>query len=102
MFLGNVYLPWIINNRNTFYPGSARSVEIFIRSGLIVSFGGKVSLSENSKKLKNNNDIKNKKEIKKEKEKEEEIDFEKLLNREDIISENFNKFFNSQKTKKWF
>ena len=30
-------------------------------------------------------------------EKEEEIDYEKLLNREDMASENFNKFFNSQK-----
>ena len=37
------------------------------------------------------------KKIKKEKEKEEEIDFEKLLNREGMVSENFNKFFNSQK-----
>ena len=52
--------------------------------------------NQNNKKI-NNNDIKNKKEIKKEKEKEEEIDFEKVLNREDMVSENFNKFFNSQK-----
>ena len=46
----------------------------------------------------NNFEIKNAYMRKKsEKEKEEEIDFEKVLNREDMVSENFNKFFNSQK-----
>ena len=50
--------------------------------------------------IKNNieNKVKNNEEKEKEKIKEEEmIDFDKILNREEMVSENFNKFFNSQK-----
>ena len=65
-----------------------------------------ISNNKNNSKLKdnNNNKIKNdknnnnnntKKEIKIKKE-ENKIDLEKILNREHMVSENFNKFFNSQ------
>ena len=69
--------------------------------------------SEENKENKNNNDNKENKEnkinkenkenkklkneVKKKKEEEEIIDFDKILNREEMVSENFNKFFNSQK-----
>ena len=72
------------------------------------------NIKENNNVLNNNNSNKNirgniknevkNKEKEKEKQKEEEkkkeeeiIDFDKELNRENMVSENFNKFFNSQK-----
>ena len=48
-----------------------------------------------NKENKENKKLKN--EVKKKKEEEEIIDFDKVLNREEMVSENFKKFFNSQK-----
>ena len=50
---------------------------------------------KDNKENKDNKKIKN--DIIKKKEEEEIIDFDKILNREEMVSENFNKFFNSQK-----
>jgi hypothetical protein len=51
----------------------------------------KKEIKNNKINIENNENINNKNII------EKKIDFEKILNREEMVSENFNKFFNSQK-----